>query len=195
MTVPADQVRRARVTESKRLKRDRIPHRSTLPAFAWMAFFLDFKRIPAATDRFAHILQNSVRTLPNILMNFIQRYQPALSWVNEIDRLIDRNLRHPSSSAAQRESLHESENAWILRIDLPGYSKEEVRLSVTENTLSLLAETPADRPFGGRYERQWKLGKDIDGATTAARLENGVLELTIPKKAETIAQPISIPIN
>ena len=123
-------------------------------------------------------------------MNFTQRYQPARTWLQEFDRLLDR-----TSLAATRETLHESENAWALRIDLPGYAKEDIRLTLTDSTLQLTAETPADSPFGGKFERQWKLGNEVDGANTTARLENGVLELTLPKKPKVVSQPTSIEIQ
>ena len=128
-------------------------------------------------------------------MNFIQRYQPALSWVNEFDRFLDRSLRGTALSSASREAVHESETAWILRLDLPGFGKEDLSLKVTDRTLHLLAETPAERPFGGKIERQWKLGEEVDGAAITAALENGVLELTLPKKPKVEPEVRQIEIN
>ena len=128
-------------------------------------------------------------------MNIIQRYQPALSWVNELDRLFDRSLFHPAPAAGPRESFNESDSAWLLRLDLPGFSKADVSLTVNDRSLHLAAETPAERPFGGKFERQWKLGTDIDATAITARLENGVLELTLPKRPEVVAQPTTIEIQ
>ena len=128
-------------------------------------------------------------------MNIIQRYQPALSWVNELDRLFDRNLLNPGLTAGPREAFHESDNAWIVRLDLPGFSKQDIALTVTDRLLVLNAETPEDRPFGGKFERQWRLGNDVDANGISARLENGVLELTLPKKPEVVAQPTTIEVQ
>lgn len=128
-------------------------------------------------------------------MNFLQRYQPALAWVNEIDRLFDRRSLAPADAATPRESIHESETGWILRLDLPGFAKEDLALTVINRTLQLSAETPADRPFGGKVDRQWKLGEEVDGTAVSARLENGVLELTIPKKPKVVVEPTQIQIN
>lgn len=129
-------------------------------------------------------------------MNFIQRYQPSLSWVNEIDRFFDRNeernQRLATRSSGPRESVHESDDAWILRLDLPGYSKAEVALTVTGRVLHLKAETPEDKPFGGTTERQWKLGDDVDDSSISANLKNGVLELNLPKRAKPEARSIDI---
>ena len=126
-------------------------------------------------------------------MNFIQRYQPLTSWAHEFDRFFDRNrLAVPSGP---RETFHESDDAWILRLDLPGFGKSDVTLNVTGRTLKLIAETPADRPFGGKVEREWKLGDDINAPAIGARLENGVLELTLPKLPEAGKQPVKIEIQ
>lgn len=128
-------------------------------------------------------------------MNIIQRYQPALSWVNELDRFLDRSLFNPAVPAGPRESFHESDNAWTLRLDLPGFSKTDVTLTVNNRTLQLAAETPPEKPFGGKFERQWKLGDDIDTTAISARLENGVLELTLPKRPDVVVQPTTIEIQ
>jgi HSP20 family protein len=123
-------------------------------------------------------------------MNFTNRYQPTHTWLNEFDILFDR-----AALNTPRETLHETENAWTLRIDLPGYAREDIKLTLTDNILQLTAETAPDAPFGGKFERQWKLGSDVDGANTSARIENGVLELTLPKKPKAVPQPTNIEIQ
>lgn len=132
---------------------------------------------------------------PFITMNFIHRYQPALAWANELDRLFDRNVFNAGPRPTPRESFHESENAWILRLDLPGFSKQDVTLTITDRTLQLKAETPPDRTFGGVVEHQWKLGDDVNESAITARLENGVLELTVPKQPKVEVKPIQIEIE
>lgn len=128
-------------------------------------------------------------------MNLIHRYQPAFSWTRELDRLLDRSVFSPPVSSGSHEAFYESEKAWILRLDLPGFGKQDINLTVTDRKLQLTAETPADRPFGGKFERQWQLGTDVEVTEISARLENGVLELTLPKKPEVVAQPTTIEIH
>lgn len=128
-------------------------------------------------------------------MNFIQRYQPTLSWVSELDRLFDQSFRNPAFTLGPREAFHESDNAWILRLDLPGFRKEDIKLTMNDHTLQVAAESPANRPFSGKFEGQWRLGDEVDAAAIAAHLENGVLELTLPKKPQAVAAPTLIPIQ
>ncbi len=125
-------------------------------------------------------------------MNFIQRCQPSPSWADEIDRFFDRNQCLAARHSAPRESIHESDDAWILRLDLPGFAKAEVALTVIGRVLHLKAQTPEDKPFGGTTERQWKLGDDVDTSAIAANLENGVLELKLPKRPKAEARTIAI---
>jgi HSP20 family protein len=128
-------------------------------------------------------------------MNFIQRYQPTVSWVNEINRFIDRNLVEPTITAGPREAFYESDTAWILRLDLPGFSKPDVKLTVTDRVLQVVAETAPGHPFGRKHERKWTLGDDVDTTGIGARLENGVLELTLPKRPPVVPQPTTIEIQ
>ncbi|MGL4402103.1 MAG: Hsp20/alpha crystallin family protein [Luteolibacter sp.] len=128
-------------------------------------------------------------------MNFIHRYEPASSWVSEINRLIDRSLTETTRHSAPHEAFHESDTSWILRIDLPGFSKPDVKLTVTDQILHLTAETGSEQFFVGKFDRKWNLGDDVDITAISARLENGVLELTLPKRIPVIPQPTTIEIN
>ncbi len=128
-------------------------------------------------------------------MNLIQRFQPALSWTTEFDRFFNRNFDNTELPIPLGETIHESPDAWILRLDLPGFAKSDINLKATGRTLELTAETAPDQAFGGKVDRQWTLGTDVDPAGVSAKMENGVLTLTLPKKPEVIDQPIAIEIN
>ncbi len=128
-------------------------------------------------------------------MNIIQRYQNSLAWADEINRFFDRDCCNSPAPAGPRESVLESGDAWILRVDLPGFTREDLKLAVTDRSLDLTAEAPEDRAFTGKVERKWKLGPDIDAGAIAANLENGVLELKLPKRPKEEIAPKSITIN
>jgi HSP20 family protein len=190
---------RVSVTGSKRPKRDispRCPQRfERLPIEPRPAFHFDFKGFGSIGKPASTHPAKPPANQTNSIMNILQRYQPALSWGNEFDRFFDRSIFRTEPVAGPREAFHESDTAWILRLDLPGYNKADVSLTVTDRVLQLDADSPAENPFGGKLQRQWKLGSDIDATAISARLENGVLELTLPKKPEVVAQPTTIEIN
>ncbi len=124
-------------------------------------------------------------------MNFIQRQQPDLSWFSELDRFFNPG-RALASHAASPEAIHETPDAWVLRLDLPGFAKENVSLKVEDQTLRLTAETAAENPFSRKVDRQWKLGSRIDGTAIKATLDHGVLEITLPKAEAPEAREITI---
>jgi len=113
-------------------------------------------------------------------MNFIQRHQPDLSWFSELDRFFNPG-RALADQPAARESIHETPEAWVLELDLPGFSKENIALKANGQTLHLTGETPAERPFATKVDRHWKIGSRIDQTNIKAKLENGVLQITLPK--------------
>ena len=124
-------------------------------------------------------------------MNFSQRHQTDLSWVSELDRFFNPGRALASHTTAP-ESIHESPEAWVLRLDLPGFTKEDVKLNVENQVLRLTAEIPADRPFSRKLDRNWRLGTRIDQTHIKASLENGILELTLPKTEAPAALNIEI---
>ncbi|MGL5019486.1 MAG: Hsp20/alpha crystallin family protein [Luteolibacter sp.] len=108
---------------------------------------------------------------------------------------MDRSLAETHRFTSPREAFHESDTSWVLRLDLPGFTKPDIQLTVVDRTLTLNAETKPEQPFGGKFNRSWKLGEDVDSAAITARLENGVLELILPKRTPVAPQPTTIEIQ
>lgn len=93
-----------------------------------------------------------------------------------------------------KTDIKDEGDKYVLQADLPGFSKEDIKLDVEDNILSISAERHSEheekdkkgkfvcceRSYGS-YRRQF----DITGVRTEdikARYENGVLELDMPKK-------------
>jgi HSP20 family protein len=86
--------------------------------------------------------------------------------------------------------IDETEEALVLRADLPGVSPEEISTDLRDNLLTLSAKVrPVDgkwKPLyaefrSGNYLRQFRLGQQIDQAKITASYKDGVLTLTLPK--------------
>ena len=91
---------------------------------------------------------------------------------------------------------------YILRIDLPGFEKEEIHLDVEGGRLTLSAEHKEEKEEKNRFiRRERRYGSvsrsfdiaNIDAENIRASYKNGVLELNMPKKAER--QPQQKPIE
>ncbi|CAK8561337.1 unnamed protein product [Lathyrus sativus] len=108
--------------------------------------------------------------------------------LNMVDLLTDNSVL----SAASRRGwdARETKDALLLRLDMPGLGKEDVKISVEQNTLTIKGEKGAKeseeeeesgRRFSSRIDLPEKLYK-ID--EIKAEMKNGVLKVSVPKMKE-----------
>lgn len=110
----------------------------------------------------------------------------------------------PAGAAQFRVDVSENESAYTLRAEIPGVKKEDISVTIDGDTVAISAEAKnekevkngdrvlrAERYYGKVY-RAFTLGQAVEEAATAAKYANGVLELTLPKKAAVQAKRITI---
>ncbi|WP_419660366.1 heat shock protein, Hsp 20 family [Desulfosarcina variabilis str. Montpellier] len=98
--------------------------------------------------------------------------------------------------------IFEDERQITLLADMPGVSPDDVTIDLSDNVLSISGEV---KPFEeaneadvliefeiGRYYRQFTLSEVIDQSRIEARLEDGVLRLTLPKAEKAIPRQITV---
>ncbi len=130
---------------------------------------------------------------------------------HEFDRLFDNFFPVHSSNGngdsavwAPRTDLSETEDAYLIYLDLPGLTKEDVEISFHDGTLSISGErqqeeTEEDRTFVrrersyGRFYRAFTLPKTADTEGIEAAFSDGVLNIRVAKIEE--AKPRRIDIN
>ena len=95
----------------------------------------------------------------------------------------------------------ESEDDFRIELMVPGYKKDEIRVQVENGMLSISHE-PSDngeekaykyvsREFSQKaFSRKFKLSDRLNSGKIAAKYENGVLNISIPKKEEAKAKPV-----
>lgn len=76
-----------------------------------------------------------------------------------------------------------------INVVVPGYSKEDLKLEVTDNILKLSSELD-----GKKFARQWKLSEHIDSKKIKADCKNGILTINLSNKDKT-NKTLSININ
>jgi|YNPMSStandDraft_1061717.scaffolds.fasta_scaffold08408_4 HSP20 family protein len=97
----------------------------------------------------------------------------------------------------------ETQNNFKLYINLPGISKENIKLKLEKNVLSLMALNDVEKKSSynyilkesdlANYARTFTLAEDIiDTQNISAEYSNGILELTLPKKEKAIPKQIEI---
>jgi HSP20 family protein len=91
--------------------------------------------------------------------------------------------------------VKENDAAYIVRADIPGVKKEDIKVDVDGNMVSISAEVKQEKEqkeggrvirserYYGSMSRSFSLGQDVDEKTANAKYTDGVLELTLPKKA------------
>jgi HSP20 family protein len=87
---------------------------------------------------------------------------------------------------------------------MPGAKKEDIRVTVDGNFVSVSAEVKREKEekskgrvltretYVGSSSRGFSLPHEIDDKAVSAKLEDGILKLTLPKRSDTGARPIAI---
>jgi HSP20 family protein len=96
--------------------------------------------------------------------------------------------------------LLERDNRLVVRVDLPGLAKEDVKVEVIEGVLTIAGErkheTKEERPGWynsertyGKFYRAIPLPEGVNAAEITGTFTNGVLEVTVPVPAKAVAPP------
>ncbi|WP_372739895.1 Hsp20/alpha crystallin family protein [Neptunomonas sp.] len=92
--------------------------------------------------------------------------------------------------------VHETDNKYLVNVDLPGVKKEDIHVSIENGILTVKGETKTEEKeekdgklirqerHTGSYMRQFTVGEDVAPDAIDAKFENGVLSLEL-KKVET----------
>lgn len=93
-----------------------------------------------------------------------------------------------------RLDLSEDDRHFFVKAEIPGVRKEDIKVSVDGNQVSLSAEVKKEKEekegarvirterFYGSVARSFTLGENVDPSAAQAKYDNGVLQLTLPKK-------------
>ena len=111
--------------------------------------------------------------------------------------------RHGFSGA--RTDLYETPEAFKITADLPGMEKDNIRVVVEDNLLTISGkrkEEPKDDAHmvwserrSGSFSRSFRLADNIDTAHVSADYTNGILTITLPKKEEAKPREVEIKVN
>lgn len=106
--------------------------------------------------------------------------------------------------------VEETETHYLVSVDVPGVKKDEIKVEVKENVLSISGERKSDwesdrdekkrnfhltERFYGRFERRFTLPKNADTSKVEAVHAEGVLRVSIPKSEEAKPKVISIQVR
>jgi len=129
----------------------------------------------------------------------------------EMDRVLHRFLRPGNGEDATWMSgtwappvdLYETDEAFVLKVELPGFSTEDLQIEFHDHRLTLRGERQREieakeehyhrleRAYG-RFERAFWLPTTVDAEKINACLRDGVLELRLPKSEAAKPKRIAI---
>ena len=135
----------------------------------------------------------------------VTRYDPF----GELDDLFRGFLVRPMAFEGKAQlqfkmDISESENAYIVRADLPGVNREDISVTIDGNEVAISAEIKQEkasregekilrqeRHFGKVY-RAFTLAQAVDEAAAVAKYHDGVLELKLPKRQAASARKLRV---
>ncbi len=129
----------------------------------------------------------------------------------QFERLFDDNFERAFAPAANGDTARspaldvtESERAFTVHLDLPGVAKQDVQVSVDGRRITVQAQTRRDeeKKEGERvvhreravasFARSFTLPVEVDQAESGAKLDKGVLTLTLPKRGARTASRLTV---
>lgn len=144
-------------------------------------------------------------------MNSLAFYNPRFT--SDLFDVIDRNFANLMPSENERHTftprvdIRETPNAYVLDMDLPGFTEKDVELSLKDKVLSISSkkEEKKEEKHEGEwlirerkicsFSRKFTLPQDIDAEKVTAEFKNGVLTVDIPRRPEPESKQISIKVN
>ena len=79
-----------------------------------------------------------------------------------------------------------------LIVNVVGHNPKDVDVDVTDGNITIKAETKKVNAVVRNINLRFKVGKDFDGATSEASIENGVLTIVMDKKEERKSKKIKV---
>ena len=107
-------------------------------------------------------------------------------------------------TVSPRLNVSETDKAFEVQAELPGVKKEDVKVAVEHQRVTIEGETKREQEqregenvlyterSASKFMRSFMLPVEVDEASAEARMENGILTLTLPKKQGSEATRISI---
>lgn len=110
----------------------------------------------------------------------------------------------PAPAQAIRIDVTEDEASYTVHAEIPGVKKDDIHVTIDNDQVSISAETRNEREVKegqrvlrserhyGKVYRAFSLAQPVDDSKATAKYADGVLELTLPKKAAVSAKRLSI---
>lgn len=124
---------------------------------------------------------------------------PSLFRTNGLDRVLGTSLG--GGREMMSTDVRETENSYEVIMNLPGFTKEDVKGEIKDGYLTVTATTNTSRDekdaegkyirrerYSGSCSRSFYVGEEVTQDDIKAKFEDGTLKLTIPKKEPQVKE-------
>jgi HSP20 family protein len=134
------------------------------------------------------------RMVESIFQDFITPVAQAAA----LSRLSEDGITSP------RIDISDNDKAFTVKAEMPGVKKEDIKVSIDGQRVSIEADVKRDEQkregenlvvaerVTGKYMRSFLLPAEVDESAAEARIEDGVLTLTLPKKQAAAAKRLTV---
>ena len=107
-------------------------------------------------------------------------------------------------SPQMKLDVKEDDKSFMVKVDMPGVSKDDIKVLIDSNQISVSAEVHKEKEekegaktirserYYGKVYRNFSLGESVDQAAATAKYEDGVLELMLPKRPSTQSRLLKV---
>ncbi len=138
------------------------------------------------------------------LDDIFSRYSPFLGRLANARRSATEEGDMPSWTPLA--NISETETEYLIRAELPDVSKEDVKVTVDENVITISGERRKEaehkdekvhriESFYGSFERSFRLPEDADVTAIQAESRNGVLKVRVPKTPAPKPRTVEVKVN
>lgn len=138
----------------------------------------------------------------------ITRFDPFSTNLNELfEGLLLRPIRFDTNGDQQlsmKVDVKQDDKAYTVSADMPGVKKDDIHVQVDGNLVTIDAEVKKEKEekkdervvrserYYGKLSRSFTLDTEVDETAVDAQYADGVLKLTLPKKAKSNAKKIAV---
>lgn len=127
-------------------------------------------------------------------------------WFDEAANTLSTESAPTNGTWHPNVDVYENEGSYVLKAELPGVNKEDIRIDINNNALTLKGEKKfeektekdnyvrIERSYGS-FTRTFVLPDKVDSESIKANYKDGVLEITLPKKEEAKPKEIKVEVN
>lgn len=114
----------------------------------------------------------------------------------------EEGLEVSENSRLPRTNIQETDKDFVFSMEMPGLTKKEVEVSLENNVLLVKGEKTEEKTEGQnllrreirsvKFERSFRIGDGIEQEQIKAKMDNGLLTVTLPKKPEKVGRRVDV---